>query len=102
MDESRVAGTVRNVGSKVEEAFGRITGDLKTQAEGPVNQAAGAAQDLHSQARGGAADAVGAAKDTAATVPEQSRLATTWANGVEPEKIVCVVEMAQKYRRSSS
>jgi len=29
MDENRVAGTVRNVGGKAEEGFGRVTGDSK-------------------------------------------------------------------------
>ena len=51
MDENRVAGTVRNVGGKVEEGFGRVTGDTKMRSEGLVNQAAGAAQDLYGQAR---------------------------------------------------
>jgi uncharacterized protein YjbJ (UPF0337 family) len=73
MDENRVAGTVRNVGGKMEEGFGRVTGDSKTQAEGLVNQAAGAAQDLYGQARDGAADAVGAAKDSAATLEQWFR-----------------------------
>jgi uncharacterized protein YjbJ (UPF0337 family) len=66
MDENRVAGTVRNVGGKVEEGIGRVTGDTKTRAEGLVNQAAGTAQDLYGQARDSAADATGAARDTAA------------------------------------
>ena len=55
MDENRIEGTVRNVGGKVEEGFGRVTGDTKTRTEGLVNQAAGAAQDLYGQARDGAA-----------------------------------------------
>ena len=46
MDENRVAGTARNIGGKVEEGFGRVTGDTKSQVEGIVNQATGAAQDL--------------------------------------------------------
>ena len=73
MDENRVAGTVRNVGGKAEEGFGRVTGDSKTQAEGLVNQAAGAAQDLYGQARDSAADAAGAARDTAATLAQWLR-----------------------------
>jgi len=73
MDENRVAGTVRNVGGKAEEGFGRVTGDSKTQAEGLVNQAAGAAQDLYGQARDSAADAAGAARDTAATLEQWLR-----------------------------
>jgi uncharacterized protein YjbJ (UPF0337 family) len=67
MDENRVAGTVRNVGGKVEEGFGRVTDDTKMRTEGLVDQAAGAAQDLYGQARDSASDAAGTARDTAAT-----------------------------------
>jgi uncharacterized protein YjbJ (UPF0337 family) len=73
MDENRIEGTVKNVGGKVEEGFGRVTGDTKTRTEGLVNQAAGAAQDLYGQARDGAADAAGAARDTAATLEKWLR-----------------------------
>jgi|SRR5215831_20055905 uncharacterized protein YjbJ (UPF0337 family) len=57
MNEDRIAGTTRNLGGKVQEGFGRVTGDTKTQAEGLVNQATGAAQDLYGQAKDSAADA---------------------------------------------
>jgi uncharacterized protein YjbJ (UPF0337 family) len=73
MDENRIAGTARNVGGKVEENLGRVTGDAKTQTEGLVNQAAGAAQDLYGQARDGAADAAGAARDNAAALEKWLR-----------------------------
>jgi uncharacterized protein YjbJ (UPF0337 family) len=73
MDENRIEGTARNVGGKVEEGFGRVTGDAKMRTEGLVNQAAGAAQDLYGQARDGAADAAGAARDTAATLEKWLR-----------------------------
>ena len=66
MDENRVAGTARNVGGKVEEGFGRVTGNTRMQTEGLVDQAAGAAQDLYGQARDSAADAADAARDSAA------------------------------------
>jgi uncharacterized protein YjbJ (UPF0337 family) len=46
MDENRIEGTVRNVGGKVQEGFGKVTGNARTQAEGLANQAAGAAQDF--------------------------------------------------------
>ena len=54
MDENRVAGTARNIGGKAQEGLGRVVGDLKTQAEGVVNQIKGTAQDLYGQARDGA------------------------------------------------
>jgi uncharacterized protein YjbJ (UPF0337 family) len=57
MNEDRVAGTTRNLGGKVQEGFGRVTGDTKTQAEGLVNQATGAAQELYGQAKDTAAEA---------------------------------------------
>ena len=60
MNEDRISGTARNVGGKIEEGVGRLTGDAKTQIQGKLDQAAGAAQDLYGQT----ADA---ARDTAAT-----------------------------------
>ena len=60
MNENSVSGTVRNVGGKAEEGLGRATGDLKTQVQGKLDQAAGAAQDLYGQT----ADV---ARDTAVT-----------------------------------
>ena len=57
MNEDRVIGTARNLGGKAQEGFGRVTGDTKSQVEGAINQAAGAAQDLYGQAKDAAADA---------------------------------------------
>ena len=61
MNEDRIAGTARNLGGKVQEGFGRATGDTQTQAEGLANQVSGAAQDLYGRAR----DSAGDAADTA-------------------------------------
>jgi uncharacterized protein YjbJ (UPF0337 family) len=47
MDENRIEGTARNVGGKVQEGVGRVTGDARTRAEGLLNQAQGSAQDLY-------------------------------------------------------
>jgi uncharacterized protein YjbJ (UPF0337 family) len=49
MNEDRIAGTARNMGGKVQEGFGRVTGDAKSQADGLINQPAGAPRDLHGQ-----------------------------------------------------
>ena len=73
MDENRIAGTARNLGGKVEEGIGHVTGDARTQAQGIANQAAGAAQDLYGQARDSAADAAVAARDTAASLEKWLR-----------------------------
>ena len=57
MNEDRVIGTAKNLGGKVQEDFGRVTGNTKNQVEGVINQAAGAAQDLYGQAKETASDA---------------------------------------------
>jgi uncharacterized protein YjbJ (UPF0337 family) len=56
MDEDRLYGTARNLGGKVEEGVGRTTGDVKTQLQGKLDQAAGVAQDLYGQAADAARD----------------------------------------------
>jgi uncharacterized protein YjbJ (UPF0337 family) len=61
MNEDRVLGAARNFGGKVEEGYGRASGDAKRQAEGLADQAVGTAQNLYGQAKdvaGDAADAV--------------------------------------------
>jgi uncharacterized protein YjbJ (UPF0337 family) len=73
MDENRIAGTAKNVGGKVEEGFGRVTGNTRTQVEGIANQAAGAAQDLYGQARDSAADTAGAVRESAASLEKWLR-----------------------------
>ncbi len=62
MNEDRVIGTARNLGGKVQEGYGRVTGDTQSQAEGLKNQVAGAAQDLYGQAKDTAADAAQAVR----------------------------------------
>ena len=47
MNEERFSGTARNLGGKVEEGVGRATGDVTTQLQGKLDQAAGAAEDLY-------------------------------------------------------
>jgi uncharacterized protein YjbJ (UPF0337 family) len=76
MNEDRFAGTAKNVGGRVEQGFGRATGDVKTEVEGKFKQATGAAQDVYGQAKDAAGEAYGQAKDTvgdaARSVQEQA------------------------------
>jgi len=65
MTDDRIAGTARNFGGKVQEGFGALTGDKKTEAQGKVNQAVGSAQDLYGQAVDAASDAAEVVKQTA-------------------------------------
>ena len=62
MNDDRVIGTAKNLGGKAQEAFGHVTGDTKSQVEGVINQAAGAAQDLYGQAKETASDAAQAVR----------------------------------------
>jgi uncharacterized protein YjbJ (UPF0337 family) len=44
VDENEIEGAARDLGGKVQDAVGGLTGDAATQAEGKWNQAAGKAQ----------------------------------------------------------
>jgi uncharacterized protein YjbJ (UPF0337 family) len=50
MPDDQMQGTIRNIGGRVEESFGKVVGDAKTEAEGLVKQAAGAAQEAYGKA----------------------------------------------------
>ena len=44
-DKDRVEGSAKNMGGKVKEGFGKLTGDSKTEAEGKADQAEGKVQN---------------------------------------------------------
>ena len=62
MDENRVTGTAKNVAGKLEEGLGRATGDVKSQVQGKIKQAAGSAQDVYGQVKDSAGEAVTAVR----------------------------------------
>jgi uncharacterized protein YjbJ (UPF0337 family) len=73
MNGDGVEGTAKNLGGKLEEGFGRATGDVKSQVEGSVKQAVGAAQDLYGQARGTAGEAAAVVRRQAGSLEETIR-----------------------------
>jgi uncharacterized protein YjbJ (UPF0337 family) len=56
MDENRFEGAAREVGGKIQDAIGGLTGDAQTQTRGKANQAAGQAQNAYGQAVDGLKD----------------------------------------------
>ena len=84
MDENRIAGTAREMGGKVQESFGRATGDAETQVRGIANEVRGTAQDMYGQARDNAAEMAGAVRDGAAS------LETTLRNFIENQPYTAV------------
>jgi uncharacterized protein YjbJ (UPF0337 family) len=58
-------GTVRKVGTVIEDSAGRMADNTRAAAEGLVNQAAGVVQDNYGKAVDTAKDGVAAAKDAA-------------------------------------
>jgi len=54
MDKNRVEGAGREIGGRIKEAAGKLTGDEKLKAEGKVQKTAGKVQN----AAGGAADSM--------------------------------------------
>jgi uncharacterized protein YjbJ (UPF0337 family) len=75
MDENRTIGTAKNLGGKVEEGFGRVTGDAKTKAQGQMKQAEGSIQDLYGQAVDAAEDTIDAVRKMPASL--ETRYVTT-------------------------
>jgi len=54
VDKDRVEGSAKNLGGKAKEAFGKLTGDAKTESEGKSDQAEGEVRN----AVGGVKDAL--------------------------------------------
>ncbi|KQP45970.1 MAG: CsbD family protein [Brevundimonas sp.] len=52
-DHDRIEGAAKNIGGKIKEGVGKLTGDTKMQAEGKADQVEGKVQN-----------AVGGAKDS--------------------------------------
>jgi uncharacterized protein YjbJ (UPF0337 family) len=69
MDEHRVAGTAKSVGGKIEEGFGRVAGDMKSQVQGQAKQVQGAAEDLYGQAKDAAGELTDVVRNTIETRP---------------------------------
>ncbi len=59
MTDDRIMGAAKNGLGRVEDAIGGLTGDLRGQARGKFDQAAGAVQEKFGQARGQAQDVYG-------------------------------------------
>ena len=73
MDENRTSGTAKNLGGKVEEGFGRVTGDAKTKAQGQMKQAEGSIQDLYGQAVDATEDTIDAVRKMPAYLDDTIR-----------------------------
>jgi uncharacterized protein YjbJ (UPF0337 family) len=50
MDTNRVTGTARSMAGKVEDAYGRLTGDQGSRVQGMADQASGALEDAYGRA----------------------------------------------------
>jgi len=73
MDENRISGAAKNLGGKMEEGFGRATGDAKTRVRGQARQVEGSVQDLYGQAIDSAEDAIDAVRQIPASVDDTIR-----------------------------
>ncbi|HEY6259466.1 MAG TPA: CsbD family protein [Xanthobacteraceae bacterium] len=73
MNKDRIEGTAKTMGGKLEEDFGRISGDAKSEVEGAVKQVVGTAQDIYGQVRDTAGDAATAVRRQAGSLEETIR-----------------------------
>ena len=58
MDKDRIEGSATQAKGAVKEAFGKVTGDAKTEAEGKADKAAGKMQNAIGGAKDAARDAL--------------------------------------------
>jgi uncharacterized protein YjbJ (UPF0337 family) len=83
MDENRIVGMTRNVAGKVDEGVDRAASDVRTQAQGQFDQAAGFANDMYNQSADTARDtAVTLDKWLRITIETQPFIAATVALGI--------------------
>jgi uncharacterized protein YjbJ (UPF0337 family) len=73
MTDDRIAGTAKNLGGKLQEGYGSVTGDYAQEAKGKLRQAEGTAQDLYGQAKDALADAGRIAQEGATEVRDVVR-----------------------------
>lgn len=73
MDDHRAMGAARNVGGKIEEAVGDVTGDTKNQVRGAMDWAQGTAENLYGQAKDAANDATTGLRKTALSFEDTVR-----------------------------
>ena len=59
MDQNRIEGAATNIGGKLKDAVGGLTGDTKTQAEGKMDQVSGQLQNAYGSAKDSAREAAG-------------------------------------------
>jgi uncharacterized protein YjbJ (UPF0337 family) len=65
MADERIAGAVRAVGGKLEEGGNKIASDARTEAEGFLDQAAGAVQNAYGKTMDAAAESAQTVKGAA-------------------------------------
>jgi uncharacterized protein YjbJ (UPF0337 family) len=63
MTDDRIAGAAKNIGGKVQEGVGSLTGDRSREAKGKAKQVEGAVQDMYGQAKDAATDITSQADD---------------------------------------
>ena len=74
MTDDRLSGSAKNIGGQVEEGFGQVTGDVKTQLQGRAKQMEGTLQDVYGQAKETAADAAEAIRGRASEASDFLRM----------------------------
>jgi uncharacterized protein YjbJ (UPF0337 family) len=73
MDEHRVTGAAKNLGGKIEEGVGRMTGDTTGQFRGVVDQVQGTAENLYGQAKDAASTTAKTVQKTASSFEDVVR-----------------------------
>jgi uncharacterized protein YjbJ (UPF0337 family) len=73
MDKHHVSGAARSAAGKIEESIGSATGDTKSQVQGAMDRAQGAAENLYGQTKDAASDAAAGLRKTALSFEDTLR-----------------------------
>lgn len=80
MEENQFEGTAKDIGGKVKDGIGGLTGDESLQAEGKADQAAGKAQKLYGSAKETLGNAAEAASEAFTARPHYSSSADSYVD----------------------
>lgn len=73
MDMDRIEGSAQQIGGKVQDAAGQVSGDHGLRADGIADEVMGAARNLYGQVKDGLRGATDTAADYAGLAQDQAR-----------------------------
>jgi uncharacterized protein YjbJ (UPF0337 family) len=96
MDDDRIKGAAQDITGKIEDAVGAVTGDLRKQINGKLDQGAGKVRNAFGRAKDSSRNAAEAVQDAAADAGENiyeggRGIALSLARSIEDRPLAAVL-----------